>query len=107
MDRLSFEPGRLVRSIQGRDAGRYFVILSLVDEKHVLMADGLTRKLNHPKKKKIMHLRAKPILVNVDGATLPNKHLQDSDLRKALSDNGLALNDLPSADAASGNEKED
>ena len=91
MERLTMEPGRVVLSTQGRDEGRYFIVLEVIDENFVLMADGLTRRIDHPKKKKIKHLRPKPIVVNVDGATLPNKHLQDSDLRRALAENGLEI----------------
>ena len=91
MDRLTMIPGRVVLSTQGRDEGRYFIVLEVIDENFVLMADGLTRKIDHPKKKKIKHLRPKPILVNVDGSTLPNKHLQDSDLRRYLNENGLEI----------------
>ncbi len=91
MDRLTMIPGRVVLSTQGRDEGRYFIVLEVIDENFVLMADGLTRKLDHPKKKKVKHLRLKPILVNVDGNTLPNRRLQDSDLRRALEENGLAI----------------
>ena len=91
MDRLTMIHGRVVLSTQGRDEGRYFIVLEVIDESFVLMADGLTRKLDHPKKKKIKHLRPKPILVNVDGSTLPNKHLQDSDLRRYLNENGLEI----------------
>ena len=91
MARLTMIPGRVVLSTQGRDEGRYFIVLEVIDENFVLMADGLTRKIDHPKKKKIKHLRPKPILVNVDGSTLPNKHLQDSDLRRYLNENGLEI----------------
>ncbi len=98
MDRLTMIPGRVVLSTQGRDEGRYFIVLEVIDEQFVLMADGLTRKIAHPKKKKVKHLRPKPIVVNVDGSTLPNKHLQDSDLRKALSEHGLEISNV-SADA--------
>ena len=91
MERLTMIPGRVVLSTQGRDEGRYFIVLKVIDENFVLMADGLTRKVDHPKKKKIKHLRPKPILVNVDGSTLPNKHLQDSDLRRYLNENGLEI----------------
>ena len=97
MERLSFEIGRVVESRQGRDAGRCFVILHVVDDQFVMMADGLTRKLAHPKKKKVKHLHLKPILVEVDGAKLPNKHLQDSDLRRYLRENGLEISN-PSTD---------
>ena len=97
MERLTMIPGRVVLSTQGRDEGRYFIVLEVIDENFVLMADGLTRKLAHPKKKKVKHLRPKPIVVNVDGATLPNKHLQDSDLRRYLRENGLEISN-PSTD---------
>ena len=97
MDRLTMIPGRVVLSTLGRDEGRYFIVLEVIDENFVLMADGLTRKIDHPKKKKIKHLRPKPILVNVDGSTLPNKHLQDSDLRRYLRENGLEISN-PSTD---------
>ena len=100
MERLKMEPGRVVLSTQGRDEGRYFVVLQVIDDQFVLMADGLTRKIAHPKKKKVKHLRAKPIMVNVDGATLPNRHLQDSDLRSALEAHGLDVKTLAGADAS-------
>ena len=91
MERLEMIPGRVVLSTQGRDEGRYFIILKVIDEEFVLMADGLTRKIDHPKKKKVKHLRPKPIVVEVDGDKLPNRHLQDSDLRRYLRENGLEI----------------
>ena len=91
MERLTMIPGRVVLSTQGRDEGRYFIVLKVIDENFVLMADGLTRKVDHPKKKKVKHLRPKPIVVEVDGAKLPNKHLQDSDLRRTLAEHGLEI----------------
>ena len=101
MERLTMIPGRVVLSTQGRDEGRYFVVLEVIDENFVLMADGLTRKVDHPKKKKVKHLRPKPILVEVDGVKLPNKHLQDSDLRNALSAHGLEISTASNEDADS------
>ena len=101
MERLTMIPGRVVLSTQGRDEGRYFVVLEVIDENFVLMADGLTRKVDHPKKKKVKHLRPKPILVEVDGAKLPNKHLQDSDLRNTLAAHGLEISTASNEDADS------
>ena len=91
MERLTMIPGRVVLSTQGRDEGRYIIVLKVIDENFVLMADGLTRKVDHPKKKKVKHLRMKPIVVEVDGEKLPNRHLQDSDLRRYLLENGLEI----------------
>lgn len=106
MERLTMEPGRVVLSTQGRDAGRYFIVLQVIDEQFVLMADGQSRKLAHPKKKKVKHLRPKPLVVNVDGSMLPNKHLQDSDLRSALEEHGLDLKTLAGAEASATDENE-
>ena len=106
MDRLTMVPGRVVLSTQGRDAGRYFIVLEVMDDQFVLMADGLTRKLDHPKKKKVKHLRAKPIIVNVDGSTLPNRHLQDSDLMSALEAHGLDMKTLAGAEASATDEND-
>ena len=59
MERIPMEVGRVVMSKQGRDRDRCFVILSVVDDQYVMMADGLTRKLDHPKRKKVKHLASK------------------------------------------------
>lgn len=91
MERLPFEIGRAVQSRQGRDAGRCFVILQVVDEQFVLMADGLTRKLNHPKKKKVKHLHPKPFCMEGLEEALASRQLLDSDLRKFLKVNGLEI----------------
>lgn len=91
MERLPFEIGRVVLSRQGRDAGRCFVILQVLDESYVMMADGLTRKLTHPKKKKIMHLHPKPIRMEGLEALLDSRQLKDSDLRTFLRINGLEI----------------
>ena len=95
MSSFPMEVGRVVFSKAGRDAGHYFVVVAVLDEDHVAIANGCQRKVDNPKKKKIKHLRPKPIVVNVDGATLPNKHLQDSDLRTALAAHGLEIENAP------------
>ena len=91
MERLPMETGRAVQSLQGRDAGRCFVILQVVDDQLVLMADGLTRKLDHPKKKKVKHLHPKPVRMEGVEDGLKSHQLLDSDLRKFLRANGLEI----------------
>lgn len=91
MERLPMEIGRAVRSVQGRDADRCFVILQVLDEQYVLMADGLTRKLAHPKKKKIKHLRPKPVRMDNLEELQARNVLQDATIRKFLEQNGLGL----------------
>ncbi len=88
---LSFEPGRIVRSLQGRDRGRYFLILGRADGGTVLIADGLTHRLERPKKKNVRHLHAKPIVINLKTVRPEGGPVQDSDLRRALEQNGFPV----------------
>lgn len=53
---LGIVVGQVVKSKAGRDKDRNFIIIDVVDEQYVLVADGDLRKLDHPKKKKIRHL---------------------------------------------------
>ena len=50
-------PGQIVKSKAGRDKGYVFFVLGILDEDHVLIADGDRRKIENPKKKKIRHLQ--------------------------------------------------
>ena len=82
--------GQIVRSKSGRDKDRYFIVIGLVDDNYVLIADGDLRKISSPKKKKIKHLAvhnrfAEDIMESIKG----NKRLNDADLRKSLQSIGL------------------
>lgn len=48
--------GQLVLITKGRDAAQYAVIIKILDERFVLLADGDKRKFDCPKKKNIHHL---------------------------------------------------
>ena len=86
---FSFEEGRIVQSIQGRDAKAYFVILNQLEDGFVAIADGDRHKLSHPKRKKTKHLRAKPVLLDLKNIRPEGGALQDSDLRSALQKHGF------------------
>lgn len=53
--------GDVVRSVAGHDKGGLFVVLDAVDADFVLYADGKTRTVEKPKKKKRKHLRTVPV----------------------------------------------
>ena len=89
-DPFTFEPGRVVESIQGRDRGGFFLVLENADDGIVMIADGSRHKLERPKKKKTKHLRAKPVLLDLKRLRPEGGRLQDSDLRRALEENGFA-----------------
>lgn len=50
------QPGRIVKVLRGRDAGKYAVIIRQLDERFVEIADGDKRKFDQPKKKNRLHL---------------------------------------------------
>lgn len=52
--------GQFVRSKAGRDKDRIFMVMEIVDEKFLLIADGDLRRIEKPKKKKIRHLAVLP-----------------------------------------------
>jgi len=67
------EIGSVVKALAGRDCGRYFVIVE-THERFVMIADGVTRKLQKPKKKNIRHLESTCKKLKLDN--LSNKKLK-------------------------------
>jgi len=49
--------GRLVVSKAGRDKGKPFVIIKVLNDRFVVLADGELRKVDNPKIKNIKHLQ--------------------------------------------------
>lgn len=56
-DMAVLEPGQLVRSRAGRDRGKHYVVLKVLDDRYVLLVDGKKRPLENPKKKNVVHLQ--------------------------------------------------
>ena len=78
------EPGRIVISTQGHDAGRWYAVVSVLDDRFVLLCDGETRKLEKPKKKQVKHLTALPMTIQTQGRGESGGPIADSDIRKAI-----------------------
>jgi len=49
--------GKFVLSAAGRDKDRIFAVTDVIDESFVFIADGMLRKIEKPKKKKLKHLK--------------------------------------------------
>ena len=49
--------GKVVYSKNGRDKGTMFVVVGVVNERLVLLADGDLRKIENPKIKNIKHVQ--------------------------------------------------
>lgn len=51
-----FSIGEYVISRAGRDKDKIFIVINLLDESYVTVADGDLRRVENPKKKKLKHL---------------------------------------------------
>ncbi len=54
--------GQIVKTLMGRDAGTVYVIIGVVDDRFVLIADGDKRKFDQPKRKNLQHLELQPMI---------------------------------------------
>lgn len=70
--------GSLVYSRAGRDKGTLFLVLRAEGE-YVYLADGDTRRVEKPKRKKLKHVNKTNVVCEVDFDNVTN-----SDVRKAL-----------------------
>lgn len=79
--------GSVVTSKAGRDKGRAFVVMATEGDEFVMLADGKTRRVSRPKKKKLRHLSFEKDRLEV--AKLPeDAMLADAAIRKSLSSLG-------------------
>jgi len=89
LNQTPVELGRICYSKSGRDKGRYFAIVGTVDEQYVLIADGVTRRLAKPKKKKLKHLNLKPMVLEGIGEKLKDgRKVFDAELKSAIINTG-------------------
>ncbi len=72
------KPGQLVCSLAGRDKGKYYFVLEIVDAKHVLVVDGKRKSILTPKRKNIMHLQKYKYISNDFEEQMKSGKLTDS-----------------------------
>lgn len=77
--------GRVAYSKAGRDKGKLFIVIGILNEDFVLISDGDLRPVERPKKKRIKHLEYTDLvaedIVNIINS---NKKLQNADIQKAI-----------------------
>jgi large subunit ribosomal protein L14e len=77
--------GQIVRSTQGRDAGKLAIIIGIADARFVWTADGDKRKFDQPKKKNLSHLELLEVISSeVVDSLLENGRVTNGKLRFAL-----------------------
>lgn len=55
---MEIKEGSVVIAKAGRDKGKPFAVVDVINSRTVLIADGKSRPLEHPKRKNIIHLQA-------------------------------------------------
>ena len=70
--------GLVVTSVAGRDKGRLFAVVGVVDENYVLIADGKLRRLEEPKRKKVKHIRSDGSGWTIETAGVTNRLLREA-----------------------------
>lgn len=77
--------GQVVRSKAGRDKRKVFIVLNVIDDEYVLIADGDYRRVDNPKKKKIKHLIVyKTIIEDLNEKLRDQQKINNAYIRKAL-----------------------
>lgn len=83
-----FAAGQMIRSDAGHDKGKIYVILK-VEGESVLLADGVNKTLEKPKKKNIRHVRRMNYIdpeidARLNGNNSFNLSLNNEDIWKAI-----------------------
>lgn len=77
--------GKIVYSKAGRDKGKYFIIIGIINEIYVNISDGDLRKVEKPKKKKLKHLLLTDITIkDIKDSLLNTKAIQNSQIMKEM-----------------------
>ncbi|OEF96440.1 hypothetical protein BHF71_04615 [Vulcanibacillus modesticaldus] len=80
-----FQVGEIVEILMGRDTGKYAVVLEIINDRYVIIADGDKRKFDHPKKKNVRHLRTTGyISEEVVKSIMEDKRVSNAKLRYVL-----------------------
>ena len=69
--------GMICASAQGRDKGQVYAVVGMAGDSFVLVADGIRRKLDSPKRKNIKHLVLTPHNIGGEGADLLKRKATD------------------------------
>lgn len=81
---MEVRAGSRVRSKAGRDKGCDFIVMSVQGE-YVFLADGDTRKVENPKKKKLKHIQASyDVAGDIADKLASGDMAQNHEVRKAL-----------------------
>lgn len=91
---MSVALGQIVVSRAGRDTGKKFVVVRVLDLLFVEISDGDLRRIENPKKKKIKHLEITCEKVeSLEEKLKSNSKITNAEIRKALAGLNTQQND--------------
>ena len=91
---MSVELGQIVISKAGRDFGKRFIIVNIIDSSYVNISDGDLRKIEKPKKKKIKHIElSNEIDIKIREKLVYKLEISNSEIRKILANKSSKLED--------------
>ncbi len=81
--------GRVVYSKTGRDSGKPFLIVRVVNDRYVIISDGDIRKIENPKMKNVNHikltnLQADEVIDYLNKGEIPDNHIIKRNLKRLL-----------------------
>ncbi|MCL1858214.1 MAG: KOW domain-containing RNA-binding protein [Oscillospiraceae bacterium] len=87
-NKANYNVGDIVLAVAGRDSERLFLVVGILDESYVYIANGKSRKADSPKKKKIRHIKLLKKAENnfIESLNLKNGKFNNSVLRKIISE---------------------
>ena len=85
--------GQVVKGLSGRETGKLFFVVKIVDHEYVLIADGKKRKLDRPKLKKVKHLKLYNLYNNRVENKIASEEITDAFLRAELTKSKTILFD--------------
>lgn len=76
--------GQVVISQAGRDKGHYYMVVKVLNENYVLLADGKIKTLDKPKKKNIKHIQKYAGKDSELTENIKSLKARDEDIREAI-----------------------
>lgn len=77
--------GHIVRVTKGRERNQHAVIIDIIDDRYVVLADGDKRKYDRPKRKNINHIEITPFISEeVQKSLLETNRVSNGKLRFAI-----------------------
>jgi len=77
--------GQLVCSKRGRDRGKFYLVIEVIDDSFVYLVDGDKRRMENPKRKNVKHLQAFPLVSEELAAKWEaGQRVGDSEIRRVI-----------------------